>query len=143
MPWKAIEFSLIYLFRLSYWYLLTILLIKFTNNDKKLIGFSFLYLGLYLLSLVIIFILYEASYLARTISLFAISSILPETTSTWIYNFTPYNDFLRPENIPFLQQIVYIPSFIAFSVCIAKIKTPEFIYIEKAKKSLEQAIQQN
>ncbi|MDD1376422.1 hypothetical protein PT316_02280, partial [Metamycoplasma hyosynoviae] len=51
-----------------------------------------------LLSLVIIFILYEASYLARTISLFAISSILPETMSTWIYNFTPYNDFLRPEN---------------------------------------------
>ncbi|MDC8914052.1 hypothetical protein PR248_03310 [Metamycoplasma hyosynoviae] len=138
LPWKIVEFSLIYLFRLSYWYLLTILLIKFTNNDKKLIGFSFLYLALYLLPLVIIFLLDGyASHLGRTISLFAVSSVLPETMSTWIHNFTPYNDFPGPENIPFLQQIVYIPSFITFSICIAKIKTPEFIYIEKIKKSLK------
>ncbi|RCJ02027.1 hypothetical protein DSL67_00425 [Metamycoplasma hominis] len=131
---KIIEYFYVYIFRLTYWFLLSFLLIKITNNFKKAILFTFVIILIYLISLVLGILFYQISHdrLTNYLIIVLSSIVFPEILNT-LFSLSSITMTLNPlcNNI-YLINLVYIPAFILFIVLIAKTKEKQFIFFKKA-----------
>ncbi|AYN65206.1 hypothetical protein KN71_000540 [Metamycoplasma hominis] len=130
---KIIEYFYVYIFRLTYWFLLSFLLIKITNNFKKAILFTFVIILIYLISLVLGILFYQISHdrLTNYLIIVLSSIVFPEILNT-LFSLSNITMTLNPlcNNI-YLINLVYIPAFILFIVLIAKTKEKQFIFFKK------------
>lgn len=130
---KIIEYFYVYIFRLTYWFLLSFLLIKITNNFKKAILFAFVIILIYLISLILGIIFYQISHdrLTNYLIIVLSSIVFPEILNT-LFSLSSITMTLNPlcNNI-YLINLVYIPAFILFIVLIAKTKEKQFIFFKK------------
>ncbi len=131
---KIIEYFYVYIFRLTYWFLLSFLLIKITNNFKKAILFTFVIILIYLISLILGILFYQISHdrLTNYLIIVLSSIVFPEILNT-LFSLSNITMTLNPlcNNI-YLINLVYIPAFILFIVLIAKTKEKQFIFFKKA-----------
>lgn len=131
---KIIEYFYVYIFRLTYWFLLSFLLIKITNNFKKAILFTFVIILIYLISLILGTLFYQISHdrLTNYLIIVLSSIVFPEILNTLssLSNITMTLGSLY--NNIYLINLVYIPAFILFIVLIAKTKEKQFIFFKKA-----------
>ncbi|CAX37215.1 hypothetical protein [Metamycoplasma hominis] len=131
---KIIEYFYVYIFRLTYWFLLSFLLIKITNNFKKAILFTFVIILIYLISLILGTLFYQISHdrLTNYLIIVLSSIVFPEILNT-LFSLSSITMTLNPlcNNI-YLINLVYIPTFILFIVLIAKTKEKQFIFFKKA-----------
>lgn len=130
---KIIEYFYVYIFRLTYWFLLSFLLIKITNNFKKAILFTFVIILIYLISLILGILFYQISHdrLTNYLIIVLSSIVFPEILNT-LFSLSNITMTLNPlcNNI-YLINLVYIPAFILFIVLIAKTKEKQFIFFKK------------
>ncbi|MBD3898638.1 hypothetical protein IEN87_00125 [Mycoplasma hominis] len=130
---KIIEYFYVYIFRLTYWFLLSFLLIKITNNFKKAILFTFVIILIYLISLILGILFYQISHdrLTNYLIIVLSSIVFPEILNTLfsLSNITMTLNSLC--NNIYLINLVYIPAFILFIVLITKIKEKQFIFFKK------------
>lgn len=133
---KILEYLFIFLVRNTYWFLITYLLIKFTNTIKKIFLFSLLLIFIYLISLAFGIVLYNIVHDVKTnyLIIMIISSLFPESINT-LYNFNFIAGMVSniAKNL-FIINLIYFPSFIIFLVIILKTKWQKFS-INKLKKS--------
>ena len=85
---KILEYLFVFLVRNTYWFLITYLLIRFTNTIKKIFLFSLLLIFIYLISLAFGIVLYNIVHDVKTnyLIIMIISSLFPESINT-LYNF--------------------------------------------------------
>ena len=130
---KIIEYFYVYIFRLAYWFLLSFLLIKITNNFKKAILFTFVIVLVYLISLILGTLFYQISHdrLTNYLIIVLSSVVFPEILNT-LFSLSNITMTLNPlcNNI-YLINLVYIPAFILFIVLITKTKEKQFIFFKK------------
>ncbi|QKX37588.1 hypothetical protein HU155_00500 [Metamycoplasma hominis] len=130
---KIIEYFYVYIFRLTYWFLLSFLLIKITNNFKKAILFTFVIILIYLISLILGILFYQISHdrLTNYLIIVLSSIVFPEILNTLfsLSNITMTLNSLC--NNIYLINLVYIPAFILFIVLITKTKEKQFIFFKK------------
>ncbi|QKX39269.1 hypothetical protein [Metamycoplasma hominis] len=130
---KIIEYFYVYIFRLTYWFLLSFLLIKITNNFKKAILFTFVIILIYLISLILGILFYQISHdrLTNYLIIVLSSIVFPEILNT-LFSLSNITMTLNPlcNNI-YLINLVYIPAFILFIVLITKTKEKQFIFFKK------------
>lgn len=133
---KILEYLFVFLVRNTYWFLITYLLIRFTNTVKKIILFSLLLIFIYLISLTFGIVLYNIVHDVKTnyLIIMIISSLFPESINT-LYNFNFIAGTISniTKNL-FIINLIYFPSFIIFLVIILKTKWQKFS-INKLKKS--------
>ncbi|RBI34258.1 hypothetical protein [Metamycoplasma hominis] len=130
---KIIEYFYVYIFRLTYWFLLSFLLIKITNNFKKAILFTFVIILIYLISLILGILFYQISHdrLTNYLIIVLSSIVFPEILNT-LFSLSNITMTLNPlYNNIYLINLVYIPAFILFIVLIAKTKEKQFIFFNK------------
>lgn len=130
---KIIEYFYVYIFRLTYWFLLSFLLIKITNNFKKAILFTFVIILIYLISLVLGILFYQISHdrLTNYLIIVLSSIVFPEILNT-LFSLSNITMTLNPlYNNIYLINLVYIPAFILFIVLIAKTQEKQFIFFKK------------
>ncbi|WP_203341738.1 hypothetical protein [Metamycoplasma hominis] len=130
---KIIEYFYVYIFRLAYWFLLSFLLIKITNNFKKAILFTFVIILIYLISLILGILFYQISHdrLTNYLIIVLSSIVFPEILNT-LFSLSNITMTLNPlYNNIYLINLVYIPAFILFIVLITKIKEKQFIFFKK------------
>ena len=130
---KIIEYFYVYIFRLTYWFLLSFLLIKITNNFKKAILFTFVIILIYLISLILGILFYQISHdrLTNYLIIVLSSIVFPEILNT-LFSLSNITMTLNPlYNNIYLINLVYIPAFILFIVLIAKTQEKQFIFFKK------------
>ncbi|RCJ02556.1 hypothetical protein [Metamycoplasma hominis] len=130
---KIIEYFYVYIFRLAYWFLLSFLLIKITNNFKKAILFTFVIILIYLISLILGILFYQISHdrLTNYLIIVLSSVVFPEILNT-LFSLSNITMTLNPlYNNIYLINLVYIPAFVLFIVLITKIKEKQFIFFKK------------
>ncbi|WP_220190250.1 hypothetical protein [Metamycoplasma hominis] len=130
---KIIEYFYVYIFRLAYWFLLSFLLIKITNNFKKAILFTFVIVLVYLISLILGTLFYQISHdrFLNYLIIILSSIVFPEILNS-IYSLSNITMTLGSlYNNIYLINLVYIPAFVLFIVLIAKIKEKNFIFFKK------------
>ena len=132
---KILEYLFVFLVRNTYWFLITYLLIRFTNTIKKIFLFSLLLIFIYLISLTFGIVLYNIVHDVKTnyLIIMIISSLFPESINT-LYNFNFIAGTISniTKNL-FIINLIYFPSFIIFLVIILKTKWQKF-FINKIKK---------
>ena len=121
---KILEYLFVFLVRNTYWFLITYLLIRFTNTIKKIFLFSLLLIFIYLISLAFGIVLYNIVHDVKTnyLIIMIISSLFPESINT-LYNFNFIAGTVSniAKNL-FIINLIYFPSFIIFLVIILKTK---------------------
>ncbi|WP_412031337.1 hypothetical protein [Metamycoplasma buccale] len=124
---KILEYLFTYVIRLSYWFLLTTLLIKITNSNLKVVLLSFIYPIIMILAIGLGLLLYGIVHNWKVdyrIILFS-SLIVPEIINSMV----GFDDVARmvseTAQLIYLVNLVYLPSLILFISLVCKLKFKE------------------
>ncbi len=130
---KIFEYFYIYTFRLIYWFLLTFLFIKISNNFKRGIIFIFVFVTIWLISLILGILYYQISHdrLTNYIIIILSSLVFPEIINS-VYLFRNIAMTLgKFANNIYLINLVYILAFILFTALIIKLKNKNKLVFSK------------